>query len=57
MENKAKPKLIGLIIYIIILGIAVPVGILTDTFSIEQIKNIVIDASTRKSIKSPLYTL
>lgn len=45
MENKAKPKLIGLIIYIIILGIAVPVGILTDTFSIEQIKNIVIDLS------------
>lgn len=45
MQNKAKPKLIGLIIYIIILGITIPVGLFTDTFNLEQLKDTVIDLS------------
>ena len=45
MQNKAKSKLVGLIIYIIILGITIPVGLFTDTFSLEQLKDTVIDLS------------
>lgn len=45
MEKKRKSKITGLIVCLAILAVAVPLGIFTKVFSLQELKNIVIDFS------------
>lgn len=45
MENKKKSKFLGLIVCLVILAVAVPLGIFTNVFSLQDMGNIMIDAS------------
>lgn len=45
MENRKKPKMLGLIVCLVILAVTVPLGIFTKVFSFQDLKSITIDVS------------
>ena len=45
MENRKKPKILGLIVCLVILAVTVPLGIFTKVFSFQDLKSITIDVS------------
>lgn len=45
MENRKKPKVLGLIVCLVILAVTVPLGIFTKVFSFQDLKSITIDVS------------
>ena len=45
MENRKKPKMLGLIVCLVILAVTVPLGIFTKVFSFQDLKSISIDVS------------
>ncbi len=45
MENRKKPKMLGLIVCLVILAVTVPLGIFTKVFTFQDLKSITIDVS------------